>query len=104
MSVLTKYLNKLGVKDFSELSSEEKETYRTWEETLSGRKITDEDVDNFFDMELNEVLIKLRDPKVTGREDVFLKMKMEFIMKVKEFLKSPEIEKRMLEKNIENMV
>ena len=104
MSLLTKFLTKIGVDDFSQLSSEEKETFRSWESALNGRKLTDKDVETFLDSEINEVLLKLRNPEVSGRTDVFLKMKLEFIMKVKDFLNSPETEKAMMERNINSLL
>lgn len=104
MNLLSKYLKKLGVSEFSQLSEDEKETYRSWDNILSGRKLTDEDVARFLDTELNDVLGKLTDPKTEGRADVFLKMKLEMITKIKTFLASPQLEKAMLEENINQLL
>lgn len=93
-------LKKLNATEFSQLSEEEKQTYRDWDEILSGKKITDEDVKNFFDSELDEVLIKLVNPTLSEREDVFLKMKLEFLRKVKGLLLRPEMEKLLVEQQI----
>ena len=104
MSILRDYLKKLKVNEFSELSEEEKATYRNWETILVGRRLTDEDTARFLDVEQQETLQKLTDPKIQGREDVFLKMKLEFIMKIKVFLNGPEMEKQMLEQNIKGLL
>lgn len=104
MSILAKYLDKLKVKEFSELTEEEKQTYREWETILSGRKLTDEDVFKFLELEQSETLSKLINPKLDVREDVFLKMKLEMILKIKVFLNSPAIERSMLEQNINNLL
>lgn len=104
MSLLQKYLKKLNVNEFSELTEDEKETYRTWEDTLSGKKLTDEDVARFLDNELEETLAKLVNPILKPREDIFLKMKLDLLRKVKQFLNSPEVEKKMLEENIKNLI
>jgi len=103
MNLLKKYLDKINVKEFSELSEEEKETYRSWEEVLSGRKLTDDDVAQFLGTELDDTLNKLEDPKLSPREDVFLKMKLSFVRKINAFLNSPEVEKKTLEENIKNI-
>lgn len=104
MNLLKKYLNKIGVKDYSELTEEEKATYRIWEESLNGRKLTDEDVAAFLDTELEVTLAKLINSRLSDREDLFLKVKIDFIRKVKVFLQTPEMEKKMLEVNINNQL
>jgi hypothetical protein len=100
IDLLQKYLKKLGVEEFSRLSEEEKETYRKWEETLQGRKITDEEVEAFFDTEIEETTKKLINEQYSSREDIFMKMKLEFLGKMKSFLNGPRVEKKMLEQNI----
>ena len=98
-----KFLEKLGVKEFSELTEEEKQTYREWDEIISGRKLTDEEVKTFLGGEINEIQVKLINPNLSVREDLFLKMKLEFIMKLMTFLAKPELEKRALEKHINEL-
>ena len=104
MDNLKKYLAKLGVTEFSHLSEEEKETYRKWDEVLSGRKLTDDDVKDFLDRELDDIQVKIVSPTLSVREDLFLKMNLEFIRKVKVFLMSPITEKKVLEQNINNLI
>lgn len=104
MNILKKYLNKLGVKEFSDLSPEEKETYRQWEESLNGRKITDDDVQTFFETQEEEVISKLIASDYKSRDDMFLKAKLDIIRRVKSFLKYPEVEKKILENNINNLL
>jgi hypothetical protein len=92
------------VKEFSQLEESEKETYRAWQNVLEGRKLSDEDVKRFLDIELEETIQKIVN---TGNEkdlDIFLKMKLEFIRKIKYFLDGPRIEKEVLEQNIERML
>jgi hypothetical protein len=104
MSILSKFLKKTGVREYSELSDSEKETYQEWEEVLSGRKITDDDVKLFFDTELDDIQVKIVNPNNSQREDIFLKMKLELLRKLKVFLLAPENERRMLEQNINNLL
>ena len=42
--LLQKALQKLGLKSFNDLNELEKETFKTWENVLRGKKITQEDV------------------------------------------------------------
>lgn len=101
-NLLQRYLRKINVKEFSELTEEEKETYRKWDAILAGRKLTDDDVKAFLDTELEESIGKL-DPAALPRVDCFLKMKIEFIRKIKGFLMTPEIERQVLEQNISQL-
>lgn len=103
MSILNRMLGKLGV-SYDQLSDEERRTFNTWSDALSGRRLTDEDVKNFFDTELLDIMSKLRTTKLDSREDTFLKMKLDFIMRTKDFLASPEREKLMVERQIETQL
>jgi len=102
MSLLSKTLEKFGVKEFSQLTEEEKVTYREWQEILTGKKLTDEDVAEFLQFELSAVQGKLINPNLSQREDVFLKMKMEMITNIQKFLNAPEVMKRQLETTLTN--
>jgi len=104
MSILNKFLDKIGVKDYSELTSEEKTTYRSWEDALSGRKLTDKEIATFFETEIEEIQVKLISARISSREDLFLKMKLEFIRSAKAFLATPLIEKQMVENEISNLI
>lgn len=104
MTLLQKYLKKLGLKSYDDLNPAEKETYRTWEETLSGRRITDDDVKKFFQTEEDLTISKLITRKVSDSDDTFLKMKLEFLRKIQIFLAAPEMEKKAVEATINNQL
>jgi len=101
MNILQKYLNKLGVKDYSELNDEEKATYKEWEESISGRKLTDEDVKQFLDQELQTAITKLVEVNLSVEDQAFRKAEVKMIQKIQRFLESPIIEKQMMEKQLE---
>lgn len=103
-SYLKKYLEKIGVKEFSELTPEEKETYTNWEQSLVGKKLTDDDVARFL-VGLEEDIIKeLIDTKTPKERDLFLKMQLDLIRKIKGFLRTPELEKKMTEYQLMNLI
>lgn len=102
--MLEKYLKKLGLKSYTELSPEEKETYKEWERSLSGRKLTDEEVQVFFKNEIENTTVKLINQNLQTREDIFLKMKLELLRSLMVFLDGPAREKAMVEKSIEQMI
>jgi len=100
MQKLSLYLRNLGVNSISELTDEEKLTYQEWESALNGRQITDEEVMQFLDEELEEATISLIGQNLGDRQDIFLKMKVEFIRKIKVFLDAPTREKNQVEQLI----
>lgn len=104
MSVLTKLLNKFGVSSYLDLNEEERRTYRSFEEALSGRKLTDEDVATFLATEKEDAIKKLTTTECKTREDIFLKMKLDFIRKIEDFLNSPSVEKKMAEAQISQLL
>lgn len=104
MDRLKRYLAKVGVKSYQDLNEEEKATYRMWEDSLSGRKITDDDVSVFLATEEDATIQKLIASPQGTRDDTFLKMKLEMIRKIRHFLNSPVVERRIMESNIDGLL
>ena len=101
--ILNRLLSKLGA-TYETLSPEERKTFNSWRDALSGRKLTDDDTKNFLDTELDDAVRKLTSTKLDTREDTFLKMKVDFIIKTKEFLAIPEKERAMVEQQISSQL
>lgn len=100
--MLEGFLRKVGVSSYDQLTEEEKNTYREYEEILTGRQITSQEVKDFLAQEVEDTLIKLENTKLDTREDTFLKMKLSFIRKLVAFLDAPEREKKQLQALINN--
>ena len=100
MRILNKYLKKIGVQSYDELNSEEKETFREWEIALSGRKLTDEDVQNFLNQELEIAIARLTEVDLPKETEIFRKMEVKMIRKIQNFLNAPQIEKKLLENQL----
>ena len=97
MDALSRYLAKLGLKSYDELNAEEKETYKLWQEALSGRKLTDEDVKSFLEIELETAISRLTEVDLPKETEIFRKMEVKMIRNIQNFLNSPQIEKKLLE-------
>lgn len=97
MDTLRKYLNKIGVKSYEDLTSDEKETYKLWEEALSGRKLTDEDVVSFLELELQTAITRLTEVNLSKEDEIFRKMEVRMIRKIQDFLSGPIKERQLLE-------
>lgn len=104
MSILDKYLKKLGASGYSDLNTEERKTFKGWESALAGRRLTDDDVKAFLHEELEDILNKLPKQRLGSPDDTFLKMKLEFIRSVQIFLNMPDLEKQLVENSIETLL
>lgn len=108
MSVLDRFLQKKQVNGFEDLNAEERETYKKWEEILSGRRLTDEDVEQFLNAELDEAIRKIPLQTLGSPDDIFLKVKIDMVLKIKDFLAAPRKEKEAMEaalsSEVENML
>jgi len=100
---LSRYLKKIGVLKFEDLNVEEKETYRNWEVALSGRNITEQDYKQFLEMELDQAVTRLTEIDLSREAETFRKVEVKFIKKVLTFLDMPQVEKKMLEGQIESL-
>lgn len=100
--MLEGYLRKLGVNKVSDLTEEEKVTYREYEQILTGRQITEKEVRSFFDQQLELTTQKLLSTKLDTREDTFLKMKLEFLRQITSFLDAPDREREQLQALIQD--
>lgn len=102
--MLEKFLKKLGLNSYTELNEEEKKTFKEWEEALNGRKITDKDVEDFLQTELDKSIARLTEVDLKKEDEIFRKVEVRFIKKLQDFLNSPLVEKTMAEKSIEQMM
>jgi hypothetical protein len=104
MSLLTQFLKSIGVKSIDQLTPEELLTYKDWESSLNGRQITSEEVRQFLSVELEDATAKLITKSLGEREDIFLKMKVDFIRKLTGFLDAPAMERKHVENLIKNQI
>ena len=102
--LLQKLLTKLGVNSYEELSSEERETYRSWSAALIGRKLTDEEVGQFLTLQSEDCVMKLTTTSLNDRQDIFLKAKLDLIRQIQNFLDSPAREREVVTRQIENQL
>ena len=102
--MLEKFLKNIGVNSYLDLNAEEKETYKQWELSLSGRKLTEKEVDAWLKSELDLAVTRLTDTDLTKEAEIFRKVEVRFIKKIINFLDSPKVEKQFAEKAIEQLV
>lgn len=99
--ILEKLLTKIGVNSIDELTPEERATYRSWSDTLVGRKLTDTDVEHFFTLQIEDCVVKLTTKRLNDREDIFIKAKLDLLRQIKNFLDSPKQEQEVITRQIQ---
>ncbi len=104
MDTLSKFLRKIGAKSYLDLNDEEKQTYKLWEQSLSGRRLTDEEVRTFLETELDQSISRLTEVDLSEESEIFRKVEVRFIKKILVLLDMPKLEKKMLEANIEKTI
>jgi hypothetical protein len=93
-TIMSRWLKKIGVKDYYSLTEEEKKTYLQMEEMLRGKKLTDEDVANFWNTTFKEITDKLTSPDLSTKERDFLIVELRLAKKIISFLDAPNIQAR----------
>lgn len=68
MNIISRLLEKRGIKDVSELSVEEKATFKTWEAILSKEQLTLEDVKKFCESQVVVIESKWKDLNETNQK------------------------------------
>lgn len=102
--MLDRFLKKIGVKSYEELNEEEKSTFKEWEEALSGRKLTDKEIQEWLNAELDIAVSRLTDIDLKQEDEIFRKVEVRFIKKIINYLNSPMVAKKFAEKSIEQML
>lgn len=101
---MDKWLKKLGVKSYEDLNAEEKETYKEWEISLSGRKLTDKEVMTWLQLELDSAVSRLTDIDLKPQDEIFRKVEVRFIKKIINYVNSPVVAKEYAQKAIEQLI
>lgn len=100
---MDKWLKKLGIK-YEDLNQEEKDTYKEWEQAISGRKLTDKDIQKWLEEELSLSVSRLTEIDLKKEDEIFRKVEVRFIKKIINFINSPLVERQYAEKAIEQLI
>jgi len=103
-NILDNFLKKLGIEKYEDLTPEEKETYREYELSLSGRSITDPEYRAFLENELGLSIQRLTEVDLGRGEETFRKCEVRLIKKILAFIDGPKVEKALMEKQIKSRI
>lgn len=102
--LLSKWLEKIGVKNVNDLSSEEKLTYDNWNLILSEGEITLEKVILFCKGQKKLIESQYSNPDNTDKKDHILKASLGVYNALLGLLEGPKVEREALEKYLTQLI
>lgn len=100
---MDKWLKKLGVK-YEDLNEEEKNTYKKYESALSGRKLTEKEIQTWLQLELDLAVSRLTEIDLKKEDEIFRKVEVRMLKKIISYLNSPVVAKEYAQKAIEQLI
>lgn len=88
--MLSKILEKLGVKDYSQLKEQERQTYLQWAEILNKPDVTIEDLKKILPIERDKLIAELRKWENDPKKDLYLKAALRNLEMLTELIITPE--------------
>lgn len=104
-NLLKKYLDKLGLTDYSELTEVEKSTYKEWEDVLSV-EVKIENVATFLERQVQRLQKELIEATKEGedRRALLLAARIENYETIIIFIKEPQERRKSLERELLNNI
>ena len=104
MSILQKYLNKLGLTDTTELTPNEKQDYDRWSKVLSEGDITVDKIKEFCEKQLSIIENKFKELDNTQEKNTRLITMHTVYKTIITMIDSPKSEREQLEKYLNNLI
>ena len=93
---LSEILQKIGVKQYEDLTADEKATYHQMEETFK-EEMTIERLKDYIDSELKNLLVEIANPDNVFEKEFYLKARIRDLTALSFFIDSPKLAKDKLE-------
>ncbi len=105
MSILSRILEKRGIKSPNELDSEEKKTFESWEKVLSKKEeVTIEDVKKFCKRQCEIIEGKWKDYEMPQSKKAEMLPYFVVYRTLSSIIDSPDVEKEQLEKYLNQLL
>lgn len=98
MSILTKLLEKRGIKDVHELDSEEKVNFENWQRILSKEDIEINDISEFCKTQLAVIEQKFKDVSISDTEKARMTLVYSVYASIRDVIGGKRMEREALEK------
>ncbi len=105
IDVLKRYLDKIGVKDFTALSGEERTTYDNWVDILS-KTLTIESIKEFIELQIPELRTKLKEHVENGedRKALYITAKLNNWEALLDLIEEPDRSKEVIKEHIKHLL
>lgn len=103
-NLLEKLLKKAGVKDYRELTTQEKATYDNWSKVLS-KEVNIDDIEEFIGNEVKKLYKELKEKtkKDKGREALYLTARIDNYEAILSIIKTPKAQKEAIKERIKKL-
>lgn len=95
--MLKQILEKLGVKDYSELKEQERQVYLKWAEILGKPDFSVDDLKKFLPLELERANEQLRDYENSDKKELYFKAYTRILKTLTDLIDAPQKERKALE-------
>ena len=105
MSILSRILQKRGIKSFNELENEEKKTFESWEKILSkNTEVTLQDIRKFCQTQCSIIEGKWKDYEMPQSKKAEMLPYFVVYRTLSSIIDSPDVEKEQLEKYLNQLL
>src|SRR5436305_841159 len=101
-NLLNQVLERFGVKDYSELKTEERAIYLKWADTLTKSDLTIDDLKKLLPVELARANEELRQYENSDKKELYFKAYTRILQLLTDLLTAPEKERKALEGQLKN--
>ena len=103
-SLLTKILNKRGIKDTTQLIAEEKETYKEWDRVLSEEPVTVDRIKQFCEAQIGKIEAQWENIDNTSLKNERLIIVHTVYSALSKLITSPQVERMRLEEYLNKLL
>ncbi len=103
MSLLDKLLAKRGIKDFKDLSPEERVTFEGYKNVLTGKTLTIKNLEDFCRMQVRIIESRFAND-AEGKVDVYTKACLHVYLNLLMAMEAPKVERENMEKYLVSLI
>jgi len=103
VNLLSKILQKKGIKDTSELSPEERQDFDRWKAILS-KDVSVETIKDFCKFQISVIENKFATGENTDKQDAFLKASLNVYLNLLKAIEAPKQEREALERYLQDLI
>jgi len=104
MNILSKLLQKRGIKDVTELNKEERIEFDNWQNVLDKEEVTIENITDFCVGAMNAIEVQFGDMDIPNDKMAKLTLQHSIYKKLKDMINAPRVERESLVEYLTNLL